>query len=275
MEQTTSATKVAVDHIRSDHHTEKIKDWLQPPDPSTNANHARKLRCEKTGMWLLEHTMFQSWKSGSPKHLWLHGLAGCGKTVLSAGVLEALSQADDRLVLTFFFDFSDMRKQTVDGMLRSLAFQLYPSTATSTALLDALFKANDAGLRQPTAKALSDVVFKMLNDNARVCIVLDALDESTTRSELLAWLKDVASTPELGHVQLLCTGRPEPEFLTRIPCAIGRENCMSLDNTGVNADIRAYVAAQLAARPEFQDKYLAQDLVEEIKARVGDGADGM
>lgn len=31
----------------------------------------------------------------------------------------------NRLLIRFFFDFSDKTKQTVDGMLRSLAFQLY------------------------------------------------------------------------------------------------------------------------------------------------------
>jgi hypothetical protein len=205
--------------------------------------------------------------------------------VLSTTVLDAVAEADDRLVLNFFFDFSDTTKQTLDGMLRSLASQLYQSMAPCTAQLDALFRANgggghrggtnQSGLRQPTTKALSEAVSNMLRDNARVCIVLDALDESTTRSELLNWLKDVASTPELCHVQLFCTGRPEPEFLVRIPSAIGSESHISLDKAGVNADIREYVAAELADRPDFQDKQLSQDIVEQIKARVGDGADGM
>ncbi|EAQ90477.1 hypothetical protein CHGG_02412 [Chaetomium globosum CBS 148.51] len=51
----------------------------------------------------------------------------------------------------------------------------------------------------------------------KVSIVLDALDESRTRADLLLWIKDVVSRPELGHVQLICTGRPEAEFLRDIP----------------------------------------------------------
>jgi predicted ATPase len=112
VQQTTVATKAATESIRSDLHTEKIRRCLSPPDPSTNANHARTLRHEGTGVWLLENPVFQSWRSGSFRHLWLHGLAGCGKTILSATVLDYLARANDGLIFFFFFDFSDVTKQT-------------------------------------------------------------------------------------------------------------------------------------------------------------------
>ena len=64
MQQTTVATKAATDSIRSDLRTDKIKGWICPPDPSTNANHARELRHEGTGAWLLKNPVFQEWHSG-------------------------------------------------------------------------------------------------------------------------------------------------------------------------------------------------------------------
>ncbi|EXA28683.1 hypothetical protein FOVG_19725 [Fusarium oxysporum f. sp. pisi HDV247] len=275
MQQATVETKAAADSIKSDLRTEKIKRWLCPPDPSTNANHARKLRHEGTGTWLLEHSIFRAWESGLCRYLWLYGLAGCGKTVLSATVLDHLAVGNDRLVLSFFFDFNDTIKQTVDGMLRSLAFQLYQSGAVSTASLDASFQGHRNGRDQPATKALSDVVCKMLAVQKRVSVVLDALDESTTRGELLLWMKDVVSRPELGHVQLLYTGRPESEFLRHISPMIGEVNCLLLDKQAVNADIRSYVTAQLSQRRDFEHKHLSQNLLERIRNKVGDGADGM
>ncbi|KAI8665751.1 NACHT domain-containing protein [Fusarium sp. Ph1] len=275
VQQTAVATKAATDSIRSDLRTDKIKRWLYPPDPSTNANHARKLRHEGTGAWLLENPVFQEWYSGSRRYLWLYGLAGCGKTVLSATMLDHLAKGSDRLILSFFFDFSDTAKQTLDGMLRSLAFQLYQGGAGSASLLNNSFQAHQDGRDQPATKALSDVLFKMLAVQKKVSIVLDALDESTTRGELLLWIKDVVSKPELRHVQLICTGRPEPEFMRGIPSLIGEDNCLALDKDSVNADIRSYVAAQLSQRRDFRDKPLSQDLLEEIRKKVGNGADGM
>ncbi|KAH7112282.1 hypothetical protein B0J13DRAFT_461448, partial [Dactylonectria estremocensis] len=232
-------------------------------------------RHEGTGKWLLEHPIFRAWESELCRDLWLYGLAGCGKTVLSATVLDHLAVGNDRLVLSFFFDFSDTTKQTVDGMLLSLAFQLYQSGAVSTASLDASFQGHHDGCDQPATKVLSDVVCKMLAVQKRVSVVLDALDESTTRGELLLWMKDVISRPELGHIQLLYTGRPESEFLRDISRLIGKENCLLLNKKAINADIRSYVTAQLSQRRDFQDKHLSQNLLEQIRDKVGDGADGM
>jgi nucleoside phosphorylase len=102
-------TKKAVDQLSTTYHFEQIKNWLGPPDPSTNANYARTLRHDSTGAWLLQNPAFQEWISGSRKGIWLHGLAGCGKTVLSTTVLDHLSvnKASDCPLLSFFFDFSD------------------------------------------------------------------------------------------------------------------------------------------------------------------------
>ncbi|KND87255.1 Ankyrin repeat domain-containing protein 17 [Tolypocladium ophioglossoides CBS 100239] len=241
--------------------------WLCPPDSSTNANRARGLRHEGTGAWLLETSVFQSWKAGSRRHLWLYGLAGCGKTVLSTTILDHLAKANDSSVLSFFFDFGDTTKQTVDAMLRSLASQLYHGGASSAGPLNASFQAHEDGFKQPATKALETV--------KKVYVVLDALDESTTRTELLSWIRDMASKPGLGHVQLLYTSRPESEFLRDIPSSIGEQNCLVLDKQAINADIRSYVTAQISQRRDFQDKPLPQHLHEQIRKKVGDGADGM
>ncbi|OWT42644.1 Pfs, NACHT and Ankyrin domain protein [Pochonia chlamydosporia 170] len=274
VQQATVATKAVTESIASGLHTHQIKHWLCPPDPSTNAKHARDLRHEGTGAWLLRNPAFQEWCSGSRRHLWLNGLAGCGKTVLSATVLDHLKNGNDRLILYFFFDFSDTTKQPLDGMLRSLAFQLYQGRAGSAGLLDASFRAHQDGRDQPATKTLEDVVCRMLAVQKKISIVLDALDESTTRSELLRWMKNVVSKSELSDVQLICTSRPEPEFMRNIPPLISQENCLALEKESVNADIRSYVAAQLL-QPDFRDKHLSLDLLEEIQRKVGDGADGM
>lgn len=261
--------------MRSDLHSDKIMRWLCPPNPSTNANQARTLHHEGTGAWLLESPFFQSWYLGSHRHLWLYGLAGCGKTVLSAIVLDYLAKATDGLILSFFFDFNDIAKQTLEGLLRSLAFQLFQSGVDSAYYLDALLQANQNGNDQPTTKALWAVVLKMLIVQSKVYIILDALDESKTRNDAIEWIEDVVSRPELRHVQMFFTGRPESEYLRHIPPLIGNENCQPLDQSAVNSDIRSWVTAQLSQRRDFTEKSLSQDLLKEIRRKVGDGADGM
>ncbi|KAJ6041251.1 Pfs NACHT and Ankyrin domain protein, partial [Penicillium canescens] len=275
IQQNTLTTNTITDSIKSDFRADKIHSWLSPPDPSTNANHARKLRHEGTGTWLLESPVFQAWNSGSRRHLWLRGLAGCGKTVLSATVLDYLAKGDDQVILSFFFHFNDTKKQTVDSMLRSFAFQLYQGRVESTVHLNSLFQAHQDGRDQPTTKALWEVICKILTGQKKTSIVIDALDESTTRSELFLWVKDVVSRPEFGHVQLLCTGRPESEFLHDIPPLIGEHSCLELDKKAVNADICSYIIARLEQDPQFIKKKLSKDLVQHLRNKVGDEAEGM
>jgi hypothetical protein len=190
-------------------------------------------------------------------------------------VLDHITQGNNSLILSFFFDFSDITKQTLDGMLRSLAFQLYQDGTNSAVHLDALSEAHRGGRNQPATKALSDTVFKILAAQKKVFIILDALDESKTRDGVLLWIEDIFSRPELNHVQLLYTSRPESEFLQQIPPLIGKQNCLPFDNKTVNSDIRSWVTAQLSLRHDFIEKRLSQDLLERIQSKVGDGADGM
>ncbi|KAL6919050.1 hypothetical protein FSST1_003076 [Fusarium sambucinum] len=273
IEKTTLATQVAVDRMGSLFHHDGIKSWLRPPDPSTNVNHARKLRHEGTGMWLLNKPFFHSWCSGSNRHLWLHGFAGCGKTVLSTTILDHLAETYRGLLLRFYFDFSDGGKKTTDSMLRSLAFQLYECGAGCRKHLDDLFKHSRP--HQPSTKALSDIVRRMLTEEKDACVVLDALDESTTRNELLRWIKDTRSDPELHHVRLLYTSRPEPDLQQGILPIIGQESCFPVDKQALNEDIRSFVTYQLTEREEFKRRELSEDLVELIRTRIGEGSDGM
>lgn len=249
--------------------------WLSPPDPSNNINRARELRHAGSGEWLLKSTTFQEWRSGVRRYLWLHGLAGSGKTVLSAAVLDHIAKAKNQMVLSFFFDFSDRTKQTLDGMLRSLAFQLCQGVVGSTSHLDASFQAHQNGSQQPAMGVLLDIASKMLAAQKKVFIVLDALDESTTREDIILWLQDLACRPELGHIQLLYTSRPESEFQRDIPSLIGEQNCLPLEKQAVNADIRSWVKAQLSQRRDFQEKPLSRDILQAIQRKVGEGADGM
>ncbi|KAF5707794.1 hypothetical protein FMUND_10944 [Fusarium mundagurra] len=256
IESTGNETKHAVMSMASDHRFAKIERWLSPPDYSTNANLARKRRHPGTGTWLLNSPTFQEWKLGARQHLWLYGLAGCGKTILSTTILDHLLQIDTHTTLAFFFDFNDARKQKLEDLLRSLAVQLYHTGKEAVSRLDSLFSSHDEGRRQPDTNALSACVDTMIQIAGKVFIIVDALDECTAREELLQWLKHLSS----GKVQLLVTGRPEADFQREIPRSFDERNCVLLDKKSVNADIRSYVNVTLEQKPDFVDKNLSQAL---------------
>ncbi|EXK77074.1 hypothetical protein FOQG_18203 [Fusarium oxysporum f. sp. raphani 54005] len=217
IESTGNETKHAVMSMASDHRFAKTERWLSPPDCSTNANLARKRRHPGTGAWLLNSPVFQEWKLGTRQHLWLYGLAGCGKTIPSTTILDHLLQIDTYTTLAFFFDFSDPRKQKLEDLLRSLAVQLYHTGNEAARRLDSLFTSHGDGRRQPDTNALSACVDTMIQTAGKVFIIIDALDECAAREELLQWLKHLASR----KAQLIVTGRLSPSILEEIRDKIG------------------------------------------------------
>ncbi|KAK1623175.1 hypothetical protein BDP81DRAFT_293432, partial [Colletotrichum phormii] len=270
-----TGTNTAVTAFRDDQHVQKLYSWLSSADPSTNVTRARERRHAGTGSWLLESAAYCEWVAGKRQYLWLYGLAGCGKTVLSTTVLDHLEETGAYLTLKFFFDFNDTRKQTLEDLLRSLAFQLYHPETEATKILDRLFTSSDDGRRQPEVNALSACVESMLQSSPKVAVVLDALDECTTRDKLLSWVRRLSSSSNTKKTKLIVTGRPEAEFQREIPRLFGENNCKLLSKEAVNADIRSYVDHELHQRPDFKEKKIPHDLLDQIRSQVGDGADGM
>ncbi|KAI5465093.1 ankyrin repeat-containing domain protein [Mariannaea sp. PMI_226] len=252
---TADETNHAVIAMKSDHHLANVKRWLSPPDHVSNLKVARERRHHNTGIWLLDSPAYNEWKLGSRQHLWLYGLAGCGKTVLSTRIIDNLLQTDTNTTLFFFFDFNDPGKQTLESLLRSLVFQLYHLGGEAVSRLDRLFTSHDNGQIQLDMSALSDYIKLIMQTDRKVVLIIDALDECITRKDLLHWLRDFTSS----HSQLIVTGRPEAEFQCEIAYFLDERNCILLDKKAVNLDIRSYVTARLKQDPDFTSKNLSQD----------------
>ncbi|KAH7021445.1 uncharacterized protein B0I36DRAFT_388150 [Microdochium trichocladiopsis] len=267
-------TKAAMKAVCVDEHLKKLRLWLSPPDPSTNAAAARELRHAGSGSWLLQSDAFQRWKSGQLRHLWLHGKAGFGKTILNTTIYDHLELVGGFTLLRFYFDFKDTRKQSLESLLRSLAYQLHQTSHEVSRIIDQAFESHSSGKRQVDRSVLSQVVIRGLEAAPKAVLVLDALDECTTRRELLNWLKDAVDELEGSDLKLIITVRPEPEFTREVPRVFGPENWVALDKRAVDVDIRSYVMAELQA-PRFSEKGIPQSILDSIVKKVGGGAEGM
>lgn len=75
-----------------DYRQQQLLNWLSAPDPSTNFNRAKNQRHAETGTWFLESEPYSTWQNNPSASMWLHGLAGCGKTVLSSTIIRDLQE---------------------------------------------------------------------------------------------------------------------------------------------------------------------------------------
>ncbi|KAH8844717.1 hypothetical protein MCOR01_001986 [Pyricularia oryzae] len=274
--QETNAIGKAVGDLQSKQLDGSIKSWLAAPGPSVNATSARDRRHPGTGQWFLASKQFLQWKQGDRRHMWLHGMPGCGKTVLATTILDHVAALKDSITTWFFFDFSDRSLQTVDGMLRSLLSQLHEALSGLHDPNQDLAKLFKKQTTTPVSAATFTTCLKaMTNGPRKVYIILDALDECSQRPLLLSWMENLLSDKKLGQCQLIATGRPEHEFRSRLQPLIGEDNCIELDKEAVDADIRAYVDFQIDNSSELSRWSGNHTVRQLIREEIGNKAGGM
>jgi hypothetical protein len=256
----------------------KIFRWLSAPDPSTNYHKAHKQRQAETGHWLLDGPKFTEWKEHAGSLLWLYGIPGCGKTVLSSTIIEHLLQhcKSDTSTVTayFYFDFNNALKRDPELMLRSLLGQLVQRSVVIPEGVDALFSACENGYRQPSPYALLEVTHQVMHQFMHVYVVLDALDECTQRQELMDMLETVAGW-QLNNLHLLMTSRKERDIESSLESYVQEKDTICLQEDVVDSDIRRYVRQRLSDDKTLTKWSKDATVRQEIEVALMHGARGM
>lgn len=243
--------KIFLDLIRVDQISSKIRDWLQAPDASVEFNNAWKKRYSTTGLWFVQGSSFSSWLKEPNSFLWLHGFAGCGKSVLSSTAIQYTfrhRRSNPRIgIAFFFFVFDDNSKQDPSSMLRALILQLSSQLNDNYGLLSRLHDRYKNAI--PPDHALLDCLRQLLRAFKDVYIVLDALDESPRdrpREEMLQALADLRTWLEPG-LHLLVTSRDEVDIRDMLHDELGllQNETISMRNDSVNKDIALFIAGSL------------------------------
>jgi Cdc6-like AAA superfamily ATPase len=255
---------------------EEINRWLSPSDPSTNYNKALKQRQEGTGLWLLQSSPFKRWQTKQNSFLWLHGIPGCGKTILSSTIIEHLERTClDQSLLYFYFDFNDSSKQTFENAIQSLISQLYYKRKDTQQLLNSVFSSHEDGRRQPSCELLCKVFSQMTDQAKEVYVVLDALDECPVRNGLLLWIETLL---QLGQrdVHLLVTSRPEHDIeLVLSKLAHQKEDIVPIQNDLVSNDIRKYIQTRVRTGDGLKRWKSRPDVLDKIETQLIEKANGM
>ncbi|KAI4599633.1 hypothetical protein KJ359_001730 [Pestalotiopsis sp. 9143b] len=222
---------------------------------------------------------YTTWKTGGSSFLWLHGIPGCGKTILTSTVIEDLqkSQSHAQTLLYFYFDFTDSRKQSFENTLRSLVWQIYYQNKVARKHLDSLYSsACQNGKVQPSFDSLRKVFTEMIGNLGEVWIVLDALDECTPRGDLLAWLRSVNQDLSVQvKMHLLVTSRPEQDIKSAIKRYACDEQIIAIRDDLLKGDIRNYVQARVREHEGLSRWRGYQEIQDKIEASLLEKANGM
>ncbi|RAK96066.1 uncharacterized protein BO80DRAFT_468932 [Aspergillus ibericus CBS 121593] len=202
---------------------ERILDWLSAVSYSDIHNSAQKCRTSKTGDWFIESEIYHRWKNSSGKMLWLHGVAGCGKTVLCSTIIEDIARIcwDDQAkrYAYWYFKFDNFETHKVEHMVRSAIRQLCPIPLPE--VIRKAWKTHSRKGSQPNLQDLLEILHKVLAGlDGEAFIILDAMDECpespdhSERSSLLSLL--IHLLEQHTNVHILATGRPEADIRTRL-----------------------------------------------------------
>jgi hypothetical protein len=259
---------------------EEIYRWLSAPDPSTNYNKALEQRQEGTGLWFLQSNCFQTWQAEQHSFVWLYGTLGCGKTILSSTIINYLEKTyPERLLLYFYFDFTDSNKQTLENVIRSLISQLYCRCTDAHTSLDSLFSSHENGRHQPSCDSLCRVFLQMVDQVKEVYVVLDALDECHTRKGsnfegLLSWIEILLQSGQ-RNLNLLVTSRPEHDIELVLRKMAKNEDIVPIQSKLIDDDIRSYVHTRVRQGKGLRRWDSRPDVLEEIEVQLMEKANGM
>ena len=255
----------------------KIRKWLSAPDSSSNYHKALSLRQADTGLWLLESDLYKEWKVKASS-IWLHGIPGCGKTVLCSTLLENILEhaAGDpgKAVAYFYFDFNDRQKQDPQLMIRSLISQLSQQCINVSPGLDGLFSSCESGQRQPPLDAFLKVLQQLIEELPCTYIIIDALDECGNRKELMDIIKKVFAW-QLQGLHLLFTSRREGDIESTLGRILEDKSILFIQSKAVDLDIQSYVRRRLSDEGSLQ-KWQADAMIRQrIESSLVEGARGM
>jgi len=169
----------------------------------------------------------------------------------SSTIIQQVKTKCDRglaLMGYYYFDFKDIAKQGIRGLLTSLLSQFCATSDPCYQILFDLYFENHEGSQQPSDKTLMESLTKILRlpDAPMRCIIMDAIDECpntsgfpTPREEILEFLEDLVGL-NLPNLRICVTSRPEMDIQTVLEPLTSLH--MSLhDQSGQKQDIIDYI----------------------------------
>ena len=202
--------------------------------------------------------------------LWIHGIPGAGKSVLMAHVIEEVERYCEKSALkyvsVYYYCYFGHNQDEAAPFLRWLLSQMCCQAKRFPSMIYKAYKS----LITPSIKVLLEAIGDMLEDFDRLYVMLDAIDESDPREDLLEVFKTFITDPRFGRLQLLASSRRHEE-IKRVMQKISVP--ISMSNEYVEKDIRRNVHSLLYSNSKFSQ--WPDDLLQEVEDIVPKRAKGM
>ncbi|KAL6794164.1 ankyrin repeat-containing domain protein [Trichoderma sp. SZMC 28012] len=255
---------------------QRLLDSLSTHDYLTPFKQSCRKRYSGTLEWLFHTDEFNMWNNSREfPLLWCSGKIGSGKTTLTASVIEKLlteKRSPDVFIGFFFIRFDDRQSLNAEVILKSIVRQML-NVSTIYERVEAQLNNMQLDLASgliEIAKLLQGIAAKF----KKLYIVIDGLDECTKseRHDLLETLHSVLKARP--NTKLFLAGRDSVsrEVQLKFPTLIQ----IPMDCSSAQSDIATYVEGIVQEKLKTEELIVGDpDLIEDIKAALSDGANGM
>jgi hypothetical protein len=214
------------------------------------------------------------WKCEPRSFIWLFGKPGSGKTILSASVIKDVLQSSQGMgVVYYYFDFNDDAKKNAENMVRSIFHQLCQRSIVLPEGVRDLFAKCDEGKRVPSSIQLLDAIEQIIKELPGCFIIIDALDECDERAPVMKHLRRFHSS--LDNLHILTTSRRLTDIELTLRSFLSWGQCIDLETSAVNEDIRLYIHDQLENNVDLQRWKNYSSIQTEIETSLMEKAHGM
>ncbi|TGO53689.1 hypothetical protein BCON_0119g00130 [Botryotinia convoluta] len=223
----------------------KIEAWLEPTDYLNDFSEFNRYiasRAPGTGIWVCDTSQYQQWHiTDDHGSLWVKGVPGAGKSVISTCLLQHLKATENSPVLSFFFRHIIESNGRSRNLVCDWLAQLLRYSIDLQVALNAIV---DMKLEHFSDGQLWDYLLLGLSSVKKVYCVVNALDEMEIGEEkdFIQRLNNLA-TFRPQFVKTLMTSRPVQQLQLRLKDASVVH--ISLEDDRVGKDINLFVSQRL------------------------------
>lgn len=262
-------TRIALDEER-----ERILTYFLSVDPQPNFQTSVKLRYPTTGFWLKAEKTFSDWMRDWNTNIWLSGIPGSGKTVLSGLVIQDCLERStiDRAVAFFYCDYKDSQTHVITNLLSTLASQIGRQNEASFQILKGYYAKLHPQNRlrgSLEAEELVSIIRKMSATFDDVRIIVDGLDEcGDTTGDVCRYLSRLFGS---GTISLALLSRDESDIRDTLVA-----QCGHIEISARSKDVDHYVRSEIEDRiSKHRLRLHSADLKKEIISELVNSANGM
>ncbi|KAG6848773.1 hypothetical protein H0H93_014245 [Arthromyces matolae] len=271
-------------NINSDQRKERqknLKQWVNAPHYLHDFRAATKLRSPESCKWILEKQPYVDFVMSSSPFLYIHGIPGSGKTVLSSWIINDMQTVHGTdLLLYHYFKDSEAHKRTPESAIRSFIDQLYdylrrkPNTVLvqlegdmEQASIDHAVNIEYQDLWALFCRSIDTLAPSLSQQSPTsqpITFIMDAMDECRSPSSLISDLLNLAQK-HLDRIRILMIGRKSALDDLFLPQSVPSLNKLEITEKDVRGDIQAFVRHTISNVPRLRGQEVLRDhLIDEI-----------